>query len=77
MRLVALAVVVGLCLASCCPSGRGPDERVVALVDDEIATVCSEARCPGSRSSAQIARIDSQEAVLKKRFRASPGAAPP
>lgn len=59
--LLALAL-----LASGC---RHVDARKLDLTLDEIATVGSEAKVPGPRSSAQVARIESQVVTLQKRVR--------
>jgi hypothetical protein len=60
--LFALALALG---AGC----REVDPRKAAIVDDEIATIGSEAKTPGPRSKEHIARIESSVQALKKNVR--------
>jgi hypothetical protein len=59
-RLIAGLVVAGVLQIGC----RHVDEKQLALRLDELATLGSEAKTPGPRSAVQVARIESQVAIL-------------
>lgn len=65
MRSLVEFLLAFALLAGC----RTPDERLLSLIDAEIATVCSEAMTPGRRSHEEIARIESQCVRLQEHVR--------
>jgi hypothetical protein len=59
--LLVLLVVGGLQALDGC---RHVDEKELAYRLDELATLGSEAKTPGPRSPVQVARVESQVAIL-------------
>jgi hypothetical protein len=63
LALLALAAAVG------CGARGAVDERKLAIVEDEIATLGSAAKTPGPRTPVHVARITSDVEALKKNVR--------